>query len=78
MKDVFAGLPDFAGGRTSNMSQHSRSFDLDTAIETTANEAGLVAHKPWMEKCMQLYQVAQVHQGEHRSIIEGAQDFVYL
>ena len=64
VKDIFAGLPDYSG-RQSNMSVHSRSYDLELAIETTTNEGGLVPHKPWMDKCMQLYQVAQVHQGNY-------------
>ena len=39
------------------------THDLELAVETKAAEMGLVAHKPWLDKCMQLYSVSQVFQG---------------
>ncbi len=45
------------------MSAHARSFDVEAAVESTASSRGLVSHKPFVEKCTQLYNIAQVGSG---------------
>ena len=63
VKDVFAGLPDSSKDATA-ASAHSRSSDVEAALESTATENGYVSHKQWLDKCMQLYNVSQVHHGK--------------
>jgi hypothetical protein len=65
IKDVFAGLPEPPGGVNTAVSALSRSYDVETALEKTASEYGLIPHKAWRDKCMQLYSISQVHQGMH-------------
>ena len=61
IRDVFAGLPEPPGINTA-MSSISH-YDVESAVEKAASEYGLIPHKAWRDKCMQLYNVAQVHQG---------------
>ena len=63
VKDIFSGLPEPPASQMA-MSAHSRSYDVDSALDATAGEMGLVSHKLWREKCMQLYNISQVHQGK--------------
>lgn len=66
--DIFKGLPDStAQMRTTSAVLHAQ--DLDTALLNAAEEARLIPHKPWLEKCTQLNTLAQVHQGRLMSII---------
>ncbi|XP_076466964.1 uncharacterized protein LOC143298129 [Babylonia areolata] len=60
LKDCFLGLPD---PPSSLVSAKSRSFDMEAAIENKAQDLGLIAHKPWVARCMQLYNLSQVHHG---------------
>ena len=60
LKDCFLGLPD---PPSNIMSAKSRSFDIEAAIESKAQDLGLIAHKPWVARCLQLYNLAQVHHG---------------
>ncbi|XP_070190368.1 uncharacterized protein [Littorina saxatilis] len=60
LKDCFLGLPDAPANM---MSAKSRTFDMEAAIENKAQDLGLVAHKPWVARCMQLYNLSQVHHG---------------
>ncbi|XP_035829673.1 dynein heavy chain 5, axonemal isoform X2 [Aplysia californica] len=39
------------------------TVDIEPALESKAVEAGLVAHKPWITKCNQLYTLSQVYNG---------------
>ncbi len=64
VRDVFQGLPDAPSQPTTVMSAHSQSIDVEAYLEATAIEGGMVPHKPWMEKCMQLYNISQAHQGK--------------
>ena len=64
VKDVFSGLPTPPPMSLRALSAHSRSQDIEQALEATAQETGLIPHKPWIEKTVQLYNIAQVHQGE--------------
>ena len=66
VKDIFSGLPDPPASQMA-MSAHSRSYDVDSALDATATEMGLVSHKLWRDKCLQLYNISQVHQGETNS-----------
>ena len=61
VKDVFAGLPD--PGRLTAQSALIRSADVESALEVVAKERGLVAHRPWLEKCLHLFNVSQVNSG---------------
>ena len=64
VKDVFHGLPDPPPeGVTTASAQQTRSQDLEMALQSTAVENGFVPHKPFIEKCIQLYNIASVHQG---------------
>lgn len=60
LKDCFLSLPDAPAGI---MSAKLRSFDMESAIENKAKDLGLIAHKPWVARCMQLYNLSQVHHG---------------
>ncbi|XP_023932047.1 dynein heavy chain 5, axonemal-like isoform X1 [Lingula anatina] len=60
VKDVFSGLPETT---KQSYSARSRSYDIEMAVEQTAREEGLIPHKRWLEKCMQLYNVSQIHHG---------------
>ena len=62
VKDVFSGLPD-ASTQTARMSAQSRTADIESALELMARERGYVAHKLWIDKCIQLFNVSQVHHG---------------
>lgn len=66
VKDVFSGLPDAPPGPNLALASNTtRSpLDVESALESTAIDGGLVPHKAWRDKCMQLYSIAQVHQGE--------------
>lgn len=46
------------------MSARSRTTDIEIAIESQSAERGLVPHKPWIDKCVQLYTVSTVCQGK--------------
>lgn len=61
MKDLFASLP--VPPEPKSMSARARTGDIEASIETQATEKGLVAHKPWIDKCLQLYTVSTVSQG---------------
>ncbi len=63
VKDLFSGLPE-PPNSVGMASAHSRFHDMETSLEQTAHQNGLVPHKPWKDKCMQLYNVSQVHQGK--------------
>ena len=65
MKDIFAGLPEPNNGSSYNISAGpARSvFDLDSGLESSTRDKGLIPHKPFLEKCLQLYNISQVHQG---------------
>ena len=66
VRDVFQGLPEPPmGPPTTTSSMYSRSADIEQALESTASDSGLMAHKPWIEKCIQLYNISQSHQGRH-------------
>ncbi|XP_025098007.1 LOW QUALITY PROTEIN: dynein gamma chain, flagellar outer arm-like [Pomacea canaliculata] len=60
VKDCFVGLPD---PPTTVSSAKSRTIDIESAIESKAQSLGHIAHKPWIAKCMQLYNLSQVHHG---------------
>ncbi|XP_055954873.1 dynein axonemal heavy chain 8-like [Patella vulgata] len=62
LKDVFVGLPDSPAARNA-LSAKSRGFDLEAALENKAMDAGLIAHKPWINRCMQLHNLSQVSNG---------------
>ena len=61
IKDVFASLPYPPEPKA--LSARARTADIEQAIELQATERGLVAHKSWTEKCLQLYTVSTVCQG---------------
>ena len=61
---MFSGLPEPPSSIGGVMSAHSRTYDVEAAVESTATELGLIPHKPWMDKCMQLYALSHVHQGK--------------
>jgi hypothetical protein len=61
VKDCFQGLPD---PPSNVLSAKLRTFDMEAAIENKAQDLGLVAHKPWVAKCMQLYSLSLVHHGK--------------
>ncbi|KAF6030091.1 hypothetical protein EB796_011604 [Bugula neritina] len=61
IKDVFSSLPVPPEPKTA--SARAKNVDIEAAIESQAAEKGLVPHKPWMEKCLQLYAVSTVCQG---------------
>ena len=63
IKDTFTGLPE-PPPSIATVSARTRNFDLELALDTKAKEKGLVAHKPWLTKCNQLYNLASVHYGE--------------
>lgn len=46
------------------MSARARTADVEAAIEAQSTERGLVPHKPWIDKCTQLYTVSTVCRGE--------------
>ena len=62
IKDTFTGLPE-PPPSIATVSARTRNFDLELALDTKAKEKGLVAHKPWLTKCNQLYNLASVHYG---------------
>ncbi|KAK3577475.1 hypothetical protein CHS0354_032326 [Potamilus streckersoni] len=62
LKDVFAGLPE-APPHSLGQSARSRGIDLEASLETQAAEKNLIPHKPWINKCMQLFSMSQVHHG---------------
>lgn len=62
MKDLFSALPSPPEPKA--LSARSRTTDIEAAIESQASEKGLVAHKPWIDKCVQLYTVSTVSQGK--------------
>ncbi|CAH1799095.1 unnamed protein product [Owenia fusiformis] len=62
VRDIFYGLPEPPTTNTA-ASARTRKFDVEAALEQTASENNLVAHKLWLDKCMQLYNVSQVHHG---------------
>ena len=59
------------GANAAALSAHTRTLDVESALESTARDNGYVAHKPWVEKCMQLYNVSQVHQGKIHRCMTG-------
>lgn len=61
VKDMFASLP--VPPEPKSMSARVRNSDVEAAIESQAIERGLVAHRPWIDKCLQLYTVSTVSQG---------------
>ncbi|GFN75495.1 dynein beta chain, ciliary [Plakobranchus ocellatus] len=79
LKDCFANLPNpDAGGKSSAKGRGLPSakmrgvpsakparniIDIEPALEGKATEAGLVAHKPWIAKCQQLYTLSQIYNG---------------
>lgn len=66
VKDVFHGLPDPPPERASTASgQQTKTQDLEIGLQSTCIEHGLVPHKPFIEKCLQLHNVASVHQGKN-------------
>ena len=58
---MFAGLPTPPEPKA--MSARAKTADIEMAIEQQSTERGLVAHKPWIDKCLQLYTVSTVCQG---------------
>lgn len=62
VKDVFAGLPEPPAASRA-MSGIARTVDIDQALEQKATDSGLVPHKAWLNKCLQLFTVSQVHNG---------------
>lgn len=62
VKDCFAGLPDAPLGQTIG-SARSRGIDIESALDNKAMDAGLIAHKPWINKCTQLYSLSQAYPG---------------
>ena len=50
------------------MSARARTADVEAAIEAQSAERGMVAHKPWIDKCTQLYTVSTVCKGENVSL----------
>jgi len=62
LKDCFHGLPD-PPAAIGGISARTRGFDIDMALETKAKERGLIPHKPWLAKCVQLYNLSSVHHG---------------
>ncbi|XP_067674368.1 uncharacterized protein [Haliotis asinina] len=62
VKDCFAGLPDAPLGQPIG-SARSRGMDIEAALESKAMDAGLIAHKPWLNKCTQLYSLSQAYPG---------------
>ena len=79
LKDCFANLPNPDGGGKSSArgrglpsakmrgvpsAKATRNIiDIEPALEGKAMEAGLVAHKPWIAKCQQLYTLSQIYNG---------------
>ena len=63
LKDVFANLPESPFIPPAH-SARSRGFDIEAALEKKALEKGLVPHKPWINKCMQLFNISHVHHGK--------------
>ena len=51
------------------MSARARTADVEAAIEAQSAERGMVAHKPWIDKCTQLYTVSTVCKGENVSLL---------
>ncbi|KAJ8314952.1 hypothetical protein KUTeg_007102 [Tegillarca granosa] len=62
MDDVFAGLPE-PPQMSQAPSARSRGFDIEISIKHKAVDKGLIAHKAWVNKCVQLYNISQVHSG---------------
>ncbi|XP_064629693.1 uncharacterized protein LOC135488785 isoform X2 [Lineus longissimus] len=62
VRDAFFGLPE-PPSPTRAVSAKSKYQDVEAAIIQTAKSKNLIPHRPWLDKCMQLYNVAQVHQG---------------
>lgn len=62
IKDLFASLP--VPPEPKAMSARARTADVEAAIEAQSTERGLVPHKPWIDKCTQLYTVSTVCRGE--------------
>lgn len=62
IKDVFAALPTPPEPKA--MSARAKTSDVELAIETQSADRGLVPHKPWIDKCLQLYTVSTVCQGQ--------------
>ncbi|XP_066278010.1 uncharacterized protein [Branchiostoma lanceolatum] len=57
LKDTFANLPD------ANQLTQQFSLGVEPAMVHTAQEKGLIPHVPWINKCMSLYKLSQVHKG---------------
>ncbi|CAL1527205.1 unnamed protein product [Lymnaea stagnalis] len=77
LKDCFHNLPG-ADGKSSAKARQVGSAkvaarsspkldatlsDLEPALVKKSVEAGLVAHKPWINKCSQLYMLSQIYNG---------------
>ena len=70
VKDIFGGLPDVSHNLSHFVvpSGHSRiAFDLDSALLNATRQKGLIPHKPFMDKCLQVFSMSQVHQGKLHS-----------
>ena len=61
VNDVFNGLPDTQRSSAIASGSDGRA-DLEEALVNVARERGLMAPKPWLERCLQLHSVAAVHQ----------------
>ncbi|ESO89151.1 hypothetical protein LOTGIDRAFT_229063 [Lottia gigantea] len=68
LKEVFNGLPEVPTTRNV-LSAKSRGFDLEVALENKAADSGLIATKPWINRCVQLHNLSQVSNG---IIVAGA------
>ena len=73
VKDLFSGLPKLQGLQPRTISSQGRCFNIEAALEATVQSAGLIPHKPWLQKAVELYNISQVHQGRSRFRGFGAQ-----
>jgi len=63
LKDMFAGLPEPPPATALTISARTRGVDIEQALETKAKERGLIPHKPWLAKCVQLFNLSNSHHG---------------
>lgn len=64
LRDIFAGLPDVPGTNRTH-SAKPRGMDIEVALEHKAMDKNLIPTKLWLQKCMQLYAISQVHHGKN-------------
>ncbi|KAL5009692.1 hypothetical protein ScPMuIL_011997 [Solemya velum] len=62
LRDIFAGLPDVPVTAQAH-SAKSRGLDIEVALEHKALDKNLIPNKTWLQKCIQLYNISQVHHG---------------